>query len=216
MEGSSALLNNLDNIRFAVKFYNRISKCLSIITDGGDPYWDEGESRYIPLPQPIYSGFTGDGSICVFLEKDISVAPPLTLFNRIRNLVVHFDKVYRRCSNEMPGVELPRSIRFGIAPGTVSILKYIDDQERPYQIMAKCSNVASKLQLLCKQLGISFMASATIPGVSAKDLKRSHYRIITVRPRGMDEQRVIINEGGFIKIRDQLSPKDIHTISDEV
>src|SRR6266436_5572803 len=84
----------------------------------------EGFSRFFNQPdvQDYVPKFLGDGMLYVWTlrkgDADFDPAFITDLCNRLRNLKLRFAEVLKRAADDVPVVDLPSRIRFGLARGT--------------------------------------------------------------------------------------------------
>ena len=148
IEGFSAFFNQPDVQYYVPKFINRISNAISIIIYGGEDYWGAKPSTMHPLLRPVHEKFLGDGALYIWLpptnERDFGSEFIPILCNRLWNLQNSFSRLRKKCSEDIPIVELPKNVRFGLARGTVYELTNRKTREREY--IGFCINLASRLQ----------------------------------------------------------------------
>lgn len=127
-------------------------------------------------------------------------SPDIMYFvNRLWNLKNKFSNVLEHCKDEVPVVDLPNRIRFGLSAGSVYKLTYANSTQTEY--IGYPINLASRLQGYCRDLG--FIASARI-NMKEKTLSEHGYlKVIAKNLRGFPKEIVIVDKNEY----DGLDPK---------
>jgi class 3 adenylate cyclase len=200
LEGFSSFFAQPDVQTYMPRYLNRIFECLNIVFQGGTAYWIQNE-KYPALGAPDHAKFLGDGALFVWkVPETLAPAKIVSLTNRLFNLKTGFEKVVDACADVVPVVDLPRSIRFGLARGTVYELARRDKTGTEY--IGYCINLASRLQGYCKDLG--FIASARI-GSTREVLKRHGYtRVVAKALRGFPRELVIVDKREYLRLPDTV------------
>ena len=202
LEGFSRFYSHPDVQDYVTKYLNRILGCLSVCIHGGWAYWLEGGTQMSPLPAPVHQKFLGDGAMYLWTVPEKHEQAPrvdmVVLLNRLWNLKNNFDQVVRACADDVPVVDLPRRIRFGLAAGSVYELSYEKGEATEY--IGYCINLASRLERYCKDLG--FIASARL-GIPEKELDEHGYvKVIAKKLYGFPKEMVVVERKEF----NQLNP----------
>jgi len=122
------------------------------------------------------------------------------LVNRLWNLKNNFGKILSKCSDEVPVVDLPKKIRFGLAAGSVYKLTYEDSNKEEF--IGYCINLASRLQAYCRDLG--FIASARI-GIPMSILKKHGYiKVVATKLKGFPKEIVIVDELEYKELEEKV------------
>ena len=130
------------------------------------------------------------------------------LCNRLWNLKTDFSKIIERASDQVPVMDVPQRIRFGLARGTIYELRRKHTSQREY--IGFCINLASRLQKYCPDLG--FIASARL-GLAESVLKEFGYiKVVAKQIKGFPREIVIVDGSEF----DALDPKTKDLYFDEM
>jgi class 3 adenylate cyclase len=114
-----------------------------------------------------------------------------------------FAEVLKRVADDVPVLDLPARIRFGLARGTIYELTRANAQQKEY--IGFCINLASRLQKYSPGLG--FIASARI-GLSDEVLTKHRYmKVVATKIRGFPEEIVVVDTSEFRKL-DELHQKE--------
>src|SRR5204863_2908169 len=139
--------------------------------------WDKTMGKTYPaLPLlPTHVKFVGDGALYIWTPPkpgdEFGAFFINNLLNRLFNLKLYFPAVLEHCAEDVPVVDLPARIRFGIARGTVFELQHRGSKQKEF--IGFCINLANRLQTYCRPLG--FIASARI-GMSHERIKKHGYK----------------------------------------
>jgi len=195
LEGFSKFFNQPDVQDYVPKFLNHLSQAMSVVLLGGKAYWDSATPhKYDPLPAPIHEKFLGDGMLYVWRLKrnQLDFDPNFIgmLCNRLWNLKDGFHEVLKQAAADVPVLDLPTRIRFGVARGTIYELTRASGTNKEY--IGFCINLASRLQKCCTDLG--FIVSARL-GLPDKMLAEYEYkRVVATKIRGFPEEIVIVDK----------------------
>jgi class 3 adenylate cyclase len=204
LEGFSNFFNQPDVQDYVPQFINKVSAALSIVMFGGPAYWAEPEVEYKPLAlKPIHEKFLGDGAMYLWLNSTsttITSAFVTELCNRLWLLKSGFGHIVHAAYEQMPVVDLPRKIRFGVARGTIYELQRKGGRQREY--IGFCINLASRLQKYCPDLG--FIASARVR-IPEHALARHHYlRVVAKHIKGFPREIVIVDAEEYSNLSDDV------------
>lgn len=208
--GFSKFFNQPDVQDYVPKFINKVSNAMNIIFSGGKRPWEPsgkpstGIYSIEPLQSPIHEKFLGDGALYLWTppkgKKNFSDIFILNLCNRLWNLKKFFGNILKDCSNDIPVLELPDKIRFGLTRGTIYELSQYKSAKREY--IGFCINLASRLQKYCPELG--FIASARI-GLSESTLKEHLYiKVIATKIKGFPKEIVIVDKDEFKNLDEKI------------
>lgn len=215
LEGFSRFFNQPDVQDYVPSFLNHVSEAVSVCLHGGNDYWIEDEKLKGSRPLNLrvsHEKFMGDGALYVLLppagSKDLDQKELGLLCNRLWNLKNDFQEIVKKALDEVPVVEVPQRIRFGLSRGTVYELKKHGTQAREY--IGFCINQASRLQSYCPDLG--FIASARLM-IPDNALKRHGYKkVIASKIKGFPNELVIVDAAEY----DDLSEGVRHELFREV
>lgn len=204
LSGFSKFFNQPDVNEYVPKFINRISEVLSVNMFGGLAYWLKNPTTIGGLTPPIHEKFLGDGGMYLWRlsstkdPKDLNIQ---ILCNRLWHVQNRFPEILKKCYEEIPVVDLPQKIRFGLAAGTIYELQRKDNTQKEY--IGFCINLASRLQKYCSDLG--FIASARI-GLSDSDLAKYEYiKVVAKQIKGFPREIVIVDKNEFEGLEKTLS-----------
>lgn len=180
--------------RYLNTVFERVERCFF----GGKFDWLLEKETEKPLSiLPVHRKFLGDGFLYVWVAlksaADFTVGFRTALANRLWNFKTYFEKVNRIAAEELPVLDLPPTIRFGIARGTVHELSIENSASKEY--IGVCLNLASRLQKYCPSLG--FIASARLDLPKAVLVKHSYMRVIATKVRGFPKEIVIVDKKEF-------------------
>ena len=211
LEGFSRFFNQPDVQEYVPKFFNEVSRAVSTAIFGGDAYWNDQEYKPLVGMTPIHEKFTGDGALYLWTtNRDESMSSSFIqyLCNRLWNLKTDFTRVIDKASDQVPVMDVPQRIRFGLARGTIYELRRKHTSQREY--IGFCINLASRLQKYCPDLG--FIASARI-GLAESVLKDSSYmKVVAKQIKGFPREIVIVDSDEF----EALDPETKDRYFDEI
>jgi hypothetical protein len=200
LTGFSKFFNQPDVHTYIPRYLNHVTKCVETCFWGGNDFWLDNQSdQKAKAPDalrllPIHRKFLGDGALYIWNLTTGSAegSAPFVKFliNRLWNLQSSFNLVNNSCSDDIPVTDLPKSIRFGVAKGTIHELSVKGRQNKEY--IGFCINLAARLQKYCD--GLNFLASARID-LSSSVLKRSGYKkVVATKIKGFPQEIVIVDE----------------------
>jgi class 3 adenylate cyclase len=201
LEGFSRFFNQPDVQEYVPKFINKVSAAVNACIFGGNQFWQAEPVILGPLLAPVHEKFLGDGALYVWTNDEGAIDTDFVsyLCNRLFNLKNQFHELAAAAYDELPVVDLPQRIRFGIARGTVYELRRRGTKQREY--IGFCINLASRLQKYCPELG--FVASARV-GLPNKILKEHGYtRVVAKAIKGFPREIVFVDVDEF----ESLPPK---------
>jgi class 3 adenylate cyclase len=197
LEGFSRFFNQPDAQIYVGAFINRVFGAVEKAIVGGPVFWKPSEI-IDSLPVTVAQAkFMGDGMLYVLtppLGKDrIQEGTIVALTNRLWNLKMHYPRLLEKCADEVPVVDLPPRIRFGLARGTVYELLSARNGEKEY--IGFPLNLASRLQRYCPDL--AFIASARL-GLPKEKLEQHGYsRVVATQIKGFPKEAVIVDKNEF-------------------
>ncbi len=198
ISGFTAFFNRPDIHEYIPRYLNHISKCVEIMIFGGETFWrgEKKETRTPMLHLPVHRKFLGDGALYIWCAKknsDLDTSFVVSLLNRLWNIQSQFKEITKACSSFIPFTELPPSLRFGVARGTVFELTYERTGGREY--IGVCINLASRLQKYCPNL--NFIASARVDLPEDKLEKYGYIKVVAKQIKGFPKEIVIIDKNEF-------------------
>ena len=205
LDGFSKFFSQPDVHLYVPKYINRIFEAMSIVIYGGVSYWKDNEKLH-PFIEPAQWKYMGDGALYIWTLKDIEQSNKDILFfiNKLWNIKNYFHNIIQRCSEDVPVVDFPKRIRFGLAAGSIYKLTYT--QSSAVEYIGYCINLASRLQSYCRELG--FIASARL-GLPKGELARHGYmKVVAKKLRGFPKEIVIVDEKEFADL-DQSTRNDL-------
>jgi hypothetical protein len=153
-----------------------------------------------PLQPPIHQKFLGDGALYIWNLNDLGPTKVVNLANRLWNLKSKFKNVLSACSDEVPVVDLPDKIRFGLSAGSVYKLTYLSSNQTEY--IGYPINLASRLQGYCRDLGFIASARLNLPEKTLTD--NGYIRVIAKDLKGFPREIVIVDGAEYKKLDDTI------------
>lgn len=209
LEGFSRFFNQPDVQDYVPTFLNTVSNAISICLFGGKQYWvDPVETGTALGCRVVHEKFMGDGALYIILppegKSDFSGVTLQNLCNRLWNLKDSFHKVVEKSLDQIPVVDIPKKIRFGLSRGSVYALE--DAGRSSPEYIGFCINLAARLQSYCRQLG--FIASARLMLPIETLTEHGYRKAIATKIKGFANEIVIIDDVEFTglppEVRDEL------------
>jgi len=203
LEGFSQFFNQPDVQDYVPVFLNHISAAMGVCLFGGTEYWTDNMTLRPLEVQVAHEKFTGDGALYILLpeagESDFPSSTLPNLCNRLWNLKQHFGNVVKRCLEDVPVVQVPRSIRFGLSRGSVFELRKPGTTATEY--IGFCINLASRLQKYCRELG--FIASARL--MLPDDIITAHdyVKVVATQINGFANEIVLVDRDEYVELSDE-------------
>ena len=216
LEGFSHFFNQPDVQDYVPRYLNRVNEAIARIIYGGKCYWLPSEhqpnkNRLALASSPTHEKFLGDGAMFLWLERPgalFTTGFVSTLCNRLWGLKESFHKVVEAAYDEMPVIDLPKRIRFGIARGTIFELTRRSSRQKEY--IGFCINLASRLQKYCPEIG--FIASARI-GLPEKKLKENSWiRVVAKEIKGFPREIVIVDSDEYEGLSEEIRERYFESI----
>ncbi len=208
LAGFSQFFAQPDVNLYVPKYLNHIIDAMSIIIHGGQNKWLEGEKKYEPLPEPIHWKFLGDGLLVLWKYNDFKKEQLGLLMNRCWNLMVNFEELNLIANEDVPVMDIPQKIRFGISAGTIYKLTYEYSKSEEY--IGYCINLASRLQSYSRELG--FIVSGRLNPLK-KDLEKNQYlKVVAKNIKGFPNEIVIVDKESY----DHLDQEMRNELFDEI
>ncbi|MCF8041054.1 MAG: hypothetical protein K9K65_08610 [Desulfarculaceae bacterium] len=203
LEGFSNFFGQPDVHEYIPTYLNKIFTAIDICIFGGSAFWLDDELDGDPLiPRPVHRKFLGDGALYVWLpqkNKDAFDTNFTTyLPNRLWTIKNQFSAINKSCADDIPLLELPQRIRFGIARGTIYELSFAHSKTKEY--IGYCINLASRLQNYCKELGFIVSARMRI-GQEVVD-KHNYLKVVATKIKGFPREIVIVDKREFESLSD--------------
>lgn len=207
LEGFSRFFNQPDVQHYVPSFLNHVSSAISICLYGGDAYWLSNPQNRNTEPLDIlvsHEKFMGDGALYILLPpKKTDDFDPQTLrmiCNRLWNLKNGFPEIVKRALDDVPVVEVPQRIRFGVSRGSVYELKKTGGSASEY--IGFCINQASRLQSYCPDLG--FIASARLMISDGVLKEHSYKKVIATKIKGFPNELVIVDSDEYDELDENI------------
>lgn len=149
--------------------------------------------------QPSMRKFLGDGMLYVWEDNEERILSDtefkIEFINRLWNLQLNFSKINKRLQETIPIGDLPSTVKFGIAQGT--IYKLIEN-DNTIDFIGPCINLASRLVKYCPE--INFIASARLDLPKDELSKYGYFRIIAKELRSFENEIVIIDRDDYTNV----------------
>ena len=199
LEGFSRFFSQPDVNHYVPRYLNKVFASVNICINGGHPAWHE-DLQWRSIPGPVHWKFLGDGAMYIWRYSDFKGDDLIYFINRLWHLKNNFDRVLEVISEEVPVIDIPRRIRFGMAAGSVYGLSYTKSKQGEY--IGYSINLASRLQSYCRQLG--FIASARVR-IPTKVLDENGYiKVVAKELNGFPHEIVIVDKKEY----DSLPPEN--------
>lgn len=207
LEGFSKFFNQPDVHEYVPRFLNHVSEALNRVFLGGASHWLPKPQPMQALLAPVHEKFLGDGMLYLWTppagETTFTESFPQFLCNRIWNLKGYFGGTIKEAADDIPVVEVPQRIRFGIARDTVYELSTESGRRKEY--VGFCINLASRLQNYCPDLG--FIASARL-GISKATLTAHGYTsVVATQIKGFPREIVNVDKDEYAGLDDTVRNK---------
>ena len=201
LEEFSKFFSQPDVHTYVPKYLNHILECMEIIIAGGKAYWHEDEKEiYKPMPEPIHTKYLGDGMLYIWRYNDFSKEQLIRFVNRLWNLKISFDEVLVKCSEDVPVIDIPKKIRFGVSAGSIYKLTYKNSRKEEY--IGYSINLASRLQNYCKELGFIFSRRVNL---TKKDADQADYlEVVATKMRGFPNEIVYVDKTEYEELNPEI------------
>lgn len=208
LEEFSNFFSQPDVHTYVPQYLNHILECMNIIISGGKAYWYKDEKNvphtYSALPEPIHTKYLGDGMLYIWRYQSFSKDRLISFVNRLWNLQTFFEEVLLRCSEDVPVIDIPKKIRFGISAGSIYKLTYQNSNKEEY--IGYSINLASRLQSYCKELGFIISGRVNPP---KKDVDDNNYvKVIATKIKGFPNEIVYVDKAEYEGL-DEIIKKDL-------
>jgi len=202
LEGFSRFFNQPDVQDYVPAFLNHVSAAMGVNLFGGQAYWAHN-ATIDPLEVEVaHEKFTGDGALYILLPpagaSDFQPGTLQHLCNRLWTLKNRFDEVVRRALEQVPVVEVPRNIRFGLSRGSVYELHEAGTNASEY--IGYSINLASRLQKYCPELG--FIASARLKLPDREIARHGFIKVLATQLRGFPDEIVLVDREEYEALSD--------------
>ena len=206
LEGFSKFFSQPDVQDYVSQYLNIVLEAVEITINGGTAYWNPKQGKpnvYSKLPAPIHSKFLGDGGLYIWKYKDFTHGEIIFLVNRLYNLRLKFDEVVKKAMDQVPVVDIPKNIRFGISAGSVYKLNYTTNNREEY--IGYSINLASRLQSYCREIG--FIMSARI-NIKTTELEKNLYiKQVATNIKGFPQEIVIVDKSSIESLDAELKER---------
>lgn len=203
ISGFTNFFNKPDLQLYITKYINQIIECVEITIYGGVDSWTNDPEELEPLPLlPSMRKFLGDGMLYIWEDDNVKTLTnsylKIDLINRLWNIQKYFSKINQKLYEEIPIGDLPKTVKFGIAQGT---LYRLNEKEGDEDYIGPCINLASRLVKYCPD--INFICSARLD-LAKKDLEEYNYlRIIARELRSFENEIVIIDRKDYQSLTEE-------------
>lgn len=202
LEGFSKFFSQPDVQDYVPKFMNIVLSAIESCFNGvGTAYWlpsddKQKDKAYVKFPEVIHSKFLGDGALYIWSYNSFTEMQRVYLINRLWKLKTYFHKIVEKAADEIPILDIPKNIRFGISAGTIYKLTYANSNKEEY--VGYSINLASRLQSYCRQIGITISGRVNI---KTDVLERSNYiKVIVKNIKGFPQEVVVVDKHDYDKL----------------
>jgi len=204
LEGFSKFFSQPDVKDYVPMYLNIVLSAISLCFEGGEAYWTKGKDdefwKMSKLHSPMHSKFLGDGALYIWKYNDFTENQRKHLINRLWLLKNNFNKVTEKALDDIPILDIPKNIRFGIAAGTVHKLTYLKSNKEEY--IGYSINLASRLQSYCRDIGLSVSGRINI---KTKNLESSDYiKVVAKAIKGFPQEIVIVDKNDYDDLEDEV------------
>jgi class 3 adenylate cyclase len=204
--------NKPDLQLYITKYINHIVECVEITIYGGVDYWTNTPEELAPLDiKPSLRKFLGDGMLYIWEDDENKISKDsnlkVELINRLWNLQNWFYRVNERLYDDVPIGDLPNTLKFGIAQGTIYRLSENDGNQ---DFIGPCINLASRLVKYCPN--INFICSARLDLNKETLEEEGFFKIIAKELRSFENEIVFIDKSDY----SNLSPEDKERLFKEI
>ena len=194
LEDFSKFSSQPDVHQYVHKFLNFVIEEIDKTINAAEPYWavdiDDEPIALSKLPEVIHSKFLGDGALYIWRYGDFTEQQKLDLLSVFWLFKLKFKRIVKKISEEIPLLEIPKKIRFGISAGTVHKLTYLNSLREEY--IGYSINLASRLQNYCSEIG--FIVSGRL-NITSPDLEGGQYiKVVAQKIKGFPHEIVIIDQ----------------------
>ncbi len=197
LEGFSKFFSQPDVQDYVPKYINIVLDAVNICLNGGEAYYaldkDGKPDKLTALPKVIHSKFLGDGALYIWEYNNFNDFNRVQLINRLWNLKRFFHLVVNKATDEIPILDIPKKIRFGISAGTVYKLTYLNSNKEEY--IGYSINLASRLQSYCAQVGLIISGRMNIK--TSKLEENSYKKVVAKNIKGFPQEIVIVDKSDF-------------------
>ncbi|WP_158824752.1 hypothetical protein [Mucilaginibacter lacusdianchii] len=202
VSGFTNFFNKPDLQYYITDYINHVIECVEITIYGGIDYWTTYPEKLKSLQKPSLRKFLGDGLLYIWEENDTAYLKnskfKIDLINRVWNLQTYFKEVNKKLHEIIPIADLPKSIKFGLAQGTVYKLSEADGGQ---DYIGPCINLASRLVKYCPE--INFICSARL-NLPLQDISNNGYmKIIANEIRSFEYEIVIIDQDDYLSLKEE-------------
>jgi hypothetical protein len=200
ISGFTNFFNKPDLQFYITKYINHIIECVEICLYGGYDYWTQGPTDTDPLSlKPSLRKFLGDGML--YIWENMEDEPPesyfkIILVNRLWMLQTYIEKINNNLYNDIPIGDLPKTIKFGLAQGSIYRLTETDGG---IDFIGPCINLASRLVKYCPELNFICSARLDLDKKAMED--EGYFKIIAKELRSFENEIVIIDKNDYSKLK---------------
>ena len=194
LEDFSKFSSQPDVHQYVHKFLNFVIEEIDKTINAAEPYWavdiDDEPIPLSKLPEVIHSKFLGDGALYIWRYSDFTEQQKLDLLSVFWLFKLKFKRIVKKISEDIPLLEIPKKIRFGISAGTVHKLTYLNSLREEY--IGYSINLASRLQNYCSEIG--FIVSGRL-NITSPDLEGGQYiKAVAQKIKGFPHEVVIVDQ----------------------
>ncbi|KOS07140.1 hypothetical protein AM493_14645 [Flavobacterium akiainvivens] len=204
LEGFSKFFSQPDVHEYVPKFLNLVLSNVEKCFLGGQASWalnsKDKQVEMEEIAKPIHSKFLGDGGLYIFDYTEFTETKKIHLVNRLWMLKSNFQMIVSEASEDIPILDLPKNIRFGVSAGSVYRLTYSNSNKEEY--IGYSINLASRLQSYCREIGISISGRLNI---KSKQLEKLNYlKLAAKNIKGFPQEIVIVDKHDYEGLDDSI------------
>ena len=203
VSGFTNFFNKPDIQDYITVYINQIIDCVETCIWGGEAFWiPEGDkAREMPTMsiKPTLRKFLGDGMLYVWEDDDkkrlAKDSVKVNLLNKLWNIHNNMSSINRMIRDYMPVADLPSTLKFGLAQGSIYKLT---ENDGSIDYIGPCINLASRLVKYCPDLNI--IASSRLNLKSDTLEEHKYIKVIAKSLRSFEREIVIVDKGDYEKL----------------
>jgi class 3 adenylate cyclase len=200
ISGFTNFFNKPDIQDYITEYINQIIDCVESCIWGGEAFWvnENSTARELdPMPiKPALRKFLGDGMLYVWVDDERKLFAredtKINFLNSLWNIQDSMDKINEMIREYMPVADLPSSIKFGLAQGSVYKLT---ENDGSVDYIGPCINLASRLVKYCP--GLDIVASSRFKVDKSMLEKHGYRKVVATSLRSFEKEIVIVDANDY-------------------